>query len=260
MHLALSARKTKLLCDVMSDLTHSYDSGEVRSRVGYHLMELFGADYFASFVWNPKRKEFEDRVALNMDPENLTAYETYYQFRDPITSKLQQRKRATSVNEILDQRALMRTEFFNDFLARDGLHFGMNYYAYDGASNIGDFRIWRGIGRENFTRRDLALLDAIGPAFTNAQKNILTLKDTLRDRQDQSVDLETSFEHFGLTPRERTVARAILNGKSDKAIADAEAVAFSTVRTHVQNLFQKLNVNTRSELAHRLTGSIHKYH
>ena len=255
MHHALSARKTRLLCAIMTDLTHSYDSREVRMRVGTHLLDLFDADFFASFIWNPESKVFEDRVTLNMDPDNLDRYEEYFQFRDPITSKLQQRIRATSVNEIMDQRDLMKTEFFHDFLARDGLYYGMNYYAYDGPRNVGDFRIWRRGGRENFTRRDLQLLDAIGPAFTNAQKNILALKATRQHAASNEPDIESGFDGLGLTPRERAVARAILSGKSDKAIARAEGVAFSTVRTHVRNLFQKLHVSNRTELAHRLMSA-----
>jgi len=260
MHLALSARKTDLLCAIMADLTHSYDSREVRTRVGTRLLDLFEADFFASFVWNPEKKVFEDRVTINMDPGNLDNYEKYFQFHDPITSKLQQRKRATAVNEIMDQPDLMRTEFFNDFLAHDGLYYGMNYYAYDGSRNIGDFRIWRGRGRDNFTRRDLQLLDAIGPAFTNAQKNILAVNMAAREREKPEPGLDAVVARFKLTPRERIVAQAILSGKSDKAIAEAESVAFSTVRTHVQNLFQKLHVGSRTELVHRLMNAAKSDH
>ncbi len=40
----------------------------------------------------------------------------------------------------MPQRELMRTGFFNDFLARDGLHRGINAYSYAGQRNIGDLR------------------------------------------------------------------------------------------------------------------------
>ena len=86
-------------------------------------------------------------VFLNMSPDNLARYEEYYQFRDPITPVLQKRRRATLVREVMPQDELEKTEFFNDFLIQDGLHHGINVYAYDGDLNIGDLRIWRGKGR-----------------------------------------------------------------------------------------------------------------
>jgi len=84
-----------------------------------------------------------------MDPKNLANYDAYFQHRDPITFKLQARREATLVTQVMPQRELMRTEFFNDFLARDGLHWGVNAYSFVGNHNIGDVRIWRHRRREN---------------------------------------------------------------------------------------------------------------
>src|SRR5260370_21107895 len=103
-----------------------------------------------------------------MDPKNLASYDSYYQYHDPITFKLQARREATLVTQIMPQRELMRTEFFNDFLAHDGLHWGVNVYSYAGQRNIGDLRIWRGRHRENFDTRTLELLRLVEPAFTGA--------------------------------------------------------------------------------------------
>ena len=92
----------------------------------------------------PKAARFGERVALNMDAANLDRYAQWHQHHDPITFVLQSRRRATRVTEVMPQRALMRTAFFNDFLSRDGLHWGMNLHAFDGERALGDLRIWRG--------------------------------------------------------------------------------------------------------------------
>jgi hypothetical protein len=68
----------------------------------------------------------------------------------------------------MPQCDLVRTEFFNDFLARDGLHWGVNLYAWVGDQNIGDMRIWRDRRHENFSSDDLQLLDLMRPVFTAA--------------------------------------------------------------------------------------------
>lgn len=134
-------------------------------------MRLLKADFLASYIWNPELQIFEQGVSLNMDPKNLACYDDYFQYRDPITPALQKRRRATLVCQVMPQEELERTEFFNDFLARDGLHHGINLYAYDGNLNIGDLRVWRGKRRPDFDERDIQLLDLVTPHFRNALRN-----------------------------------------------------------------------------------------
>ncbi len=256
MALALSARETEQLIAVMRALTHAYDEVEIRERVGQHLLDLFDADFYASYIWNAETRQFESRVSINMDPANLSRYETYYQHRDPITPLLQQRVRATAVVEVLPQDELMRTEFFNDFLARDGLHYGMNFYAYDGHRNIGDMRIWRRRGKSNFDRRDLDLLDAIGPSFSNALKTFGRIQESTREFRAlrQLPSAGEVMRRFDLTAREADIALLAGTGRSDMEIAEAAGITPATVRTHMRHVFDKTGINSRTALVARLFG------
>ena len=166
----VSASESRVLARIFGLLSEDLSERDVREAVGHHLLELLEADYYASFVWQDSTGRFEKAVYLNMDPANIAAYDRYYQQHDPITSKLQARREATLVTQVMPQRDLMRTEFFNDFLARDGLHWGVNAYSYVGGHNIGDVRIWR--GRRGGSHRDGRL--------TNPE----TLGTRVRDRAD----------------------------------------------------------------------------
>ncbi len=53
----------------------------------------------------------------------------------------------------------------------------------------------------------------------------------------------------GLTARERDVARLVAQGKTNGEVAVTLGVAQSTVKNHLVRIFDKLNVNTRTELA-----------
>jgi DNA-binding CsgD family transcriptional regulator len=75
------------------------------------------------------------------------------------------------VSEVMPQKELERTEFFNDFLMKDRHHHGINVYAYEGDINIGDLRIWRTKARPPFGDHEAALLDTILPYFQNALRN-----------------------------------------------------------------------------------------
>ena len=237
----LTARQTDLLARTLDHLTRDFGSSEIRRQVGLDLLDLLGADYFASYVWDAQRGIFADRVAHNMDPSNLARYEAYYQFHDPITRKLQQRRGPTLVVQIMPQEALVRTEFFNDFLGRDGLYWGVNLYAYDGSRNIGDLRIWRRRCRGNFDRTALDVLEIINPVFTQALRLALP-------EQASGARAPSGSAIPGLTPREAEVAALVAQGLGDKEIGCRLDMAFSTVRTHVKSVFEKLSVHNRASL------------
>jgi|SRR5712671_4181670 len=173
--MSVSERQYKGILKVIESLNCGLDSCKIREQAGLELLKLLRADHFASFIWNPDQRRFTGHVFINMDPQNLERYNSYYQFHNPITDKAQRFRRAVRVNELVPQSELVRTGFYNDFLARDGLHYGLNLYVYDGEVNIGDMRIWRNRRRENFESSDLEVLDLIKPHFCNSMRNILRL-------------------------------------------------------------------------------------
>lgn len=67
-------------------------------------------------------------------------------------------------------------------------------------------------------------------------------------------------EELGLPPRQADVLRCILDGLSDKQIADATGIAVSTVRTHLRYLFKKFGANDRVELIVTMFGHLRKYY
>ncbi len=244
MSLSLASGETAEVFGIMEDLTHGYDNAEVREKAGHRLLRLLRADHFASFVWNEEIGEFRDGITINMTDDNISRYEEYFQYRDPITPTLQKRKRATPVSAIMEHRKLVKTEFFTDFLARDGLCYGINFYAYSYGRNIGDVRIWRGRHSGDFEQRDAELLDAIGPAFTNAMRRCSN--PTIENESAQIFDL---VNRFGLSNREAEIARELLQGASDAGISDRLCISMPTVRSHVQSIFQKCGINRRSQLS-----------
>ena len=164
----LSTHQTHLLANVMTTLAEPHCEREIRERVGRLMLDLLQAQFYASYVWDGQAGRFDAGVQINMDPANLERYDSYYQFHDPITHQLQRHRQAVRVNDVMPQTALKQTEFFNDFLARDGLYWGINLYAWSGHQNIGDMRIWRDRRRANFTRDEMLILDLVRPALVAA--------------------------------------------------------------------------------------------
>lgn len=241
----LTSQQTNLLSQIVTLLAEPADEKAVRVQVGELLLRLLRADCYASYLWDDERHAFVDRIALNMSDDNLETYEAYYQFHDPITHRLRQCREPTRVTQVLAQRELVKTEFFNDFLWRDGLYWGVNLYACVDGESTADMRIWRGRRGENFDDADLALLKMITPAYGAALRRCR--QQALFECPAQGIGPDAIDDK--LTAREAEIVRLAASGLPDKEIARRLQISFTTVRTHLEHAFRKLDVANRVQLA-----------
>jgi DNA-binding CsgD family transcriptional regulator len=225
----ISGTELRLFGDIVARLERLGPEIDARSVIFLDVMRLLRSDFGASYVWDARKNRFDEAVSFNMAPSNLRRYEDWYQFRDPMTFELRARRRATRVDDVIPRHKLVRTEFYNDFLARDGLHHGVNMFIFDGERDLGDLRIWRARGRPEFCDRDLDLLDALEPHLR---------RPLLRCERCE-----------GLTPREHEVAALVARGCTDRDIARILGIGFGTVRTHITNAMSKNGCSNRAELA-----------
>ena len=94
--------------------------------------------------------------------------------------------------------------------------------------------------------------------FWIGRSSVPNLVQTLKDLGAEVA--EEAPKTFGLTPREREVITAIVAGYTNKDIAQDFSISEQTVKHHLTNIFDKLGVSTRLELAlfavnHRLVQS-----
>jgi len=99
----LNDQDMRQMLSIIDKLNKSTNGMQIRQSIADDILELTAADMFASFIWNEPLQRFEDVVYLNMSKENLDKYGTYFQYRDPITPKLQLRREATLVSDVLAQ-------------------------------------------------------------------------------------------------------------------------------------------------------------
>ena len=225
----ITGDELRLFGEIVARLERLGPQVDARAEIFTDVMRLLRGDFGASYVWNSHKQRFDEALSFNMARGNLRRYEDWYQFRDPMTFQLRARRRATLVDEVISREKLRRTEFYNDFLARDGLHHGVNLFIFDQERDLGDLRIWRARGRPDFSERDTGLLDALEPHLRRA--------------------LLRCARSAGLTPREQDVAGLVARGCTDRDIARILGIGFGTVRTHLTNAMHKTGCANRAELA-----------
>lgn len=59
---------------------------------------------------------------------------------------------------------------------------------------------------------------------------------------------------YELTEREKTVMELLSNGYPYKQVADQLFISMDTVRTHIRNIYEKLQVHSRTEALNKLYG------
>ncbi|WP_394200309.1 helix-turn-helix transcriptional regulator [Shewanella waksmanii] len=258
----LSAKERQKVLKLIETLGQTLDSSKMRERAGFALLDLLQSDQFASFVWNEHNQCFDRGVLINISPQNVDNYQKYYYQKDPITEKLAKKRAATLVNQIMPQQQLIKTEFYNDFLAIDGLHYGVNLHAHQGEKNVGDIRVWRSKRRANFDEKSAYILDLIKPYFCNAMSNIAeyeAIKNShlIHASSCPAVTIEGLKNQYSLTKREAQITLEILEGYKDEQIASKLYIAFSTLRTHIKHIFYKLEVNSRQLLIKKILENSH---
>ena len=76
------------------------------------------------------------------------------------------------------------------------------------------------------------------------------------DRSGDTLLLEELRDELALTPRERQILAWVTRGKTNPEIAETLWIAPTTVRRHLENIYAKLGVHTRTAAATRLLGSL----
>ena len=76
------------------------------------------------------------------------------------------------------------------------------------------------------------------------------------NKNDVANRIEEVCEQFKLTPREKELIELIYVGKSNKDIADTLFLSESTVKTHIYNIFRKMDVKNRVGVICVINGDI----
>ena len=85
--------------------------------------------------------------------------------------------------------------------------------------------------------------------FWVGQEKVTDLVETLRSHLPQEPETGSAKKNFGLTGRELDVVSAIVSGFTNREIAQKFSISEQTVKNHLHNIFDKLGVSDRLELA-----------
>lgn len=132
-------------------------------------------------------------------------------------------------SDFVGHRDHLRHPWYLEVMRRTGVEHEMKFWLPSPEGVVRGFYLTREPGRTDFQERDRDVLQLLrGPLAA------------IRERWDQRRNAP------GLTQREIEVLRLVREGLTNAEIAQHLVVSKTTVRTHLENIFAKLDVHTRT--------------
>lgn len=194
--------------------------------------------------WEPTPSDFTELTeifSIHMDENPCVTY-----FRHTGNG------RATKISDFLTQRELRGLGYYSDYLRRVGLEHRMSIVIPNPPHSVIALALGRS-GRD-FSERDRLMLDLLRPHLAQAHDNAATLARLQPEPAHPTKDVlltRESFERLGLTNREAEILLGIARGQTNHQIAASLYVSHLTVKTHLQRVYRKLGVASRTEALSR---------
>lgn len=142
-------------------------------------------------------------------------------------------------SDVLTRTERSRNPWYIDVMRPRGAEHEMKLWLPAPSGAIRGFFFVRGTHNRDFDERDRAVLDLLHPHL-----------GSLRERWGRRRHPPT------LTAREAEVIHLVAEGLTNREIARRLVISNATVRTHLENIFEKLGVHTRTAAVTRALSSV----
>ena len=164
------------------------------------------------------------------------------------------------VHRISDSIPFMRfreSALYSDYYRRIGIDHAVALPVFVDRQWLVSFVLNRR-GRD-FSDREMALLDQVRPAIAGLFRRTGWLDRIAAPARPETPATAPPMV-AALTPRERDVMRWVAAGKTDRDIADILAISHRTVHKHLQLVYGKLGVETRTAAVMRVLPTVSSSH
>lgn len=218
------------------------------------LRRVVGCETVSYREWSPQ-EQLESSLAADEPEGTLRVWRAYRQVRhdDPLCGgawdggPLPDRERvgqALTISDFISDREFRRRGLYAEICKPLGVRAVMKAFLPTGGATGVSFVF--DTARSRFTDSDRLALQCLIPHLIQLRRNAHARK-TYQVLLDSTATARTTLQR--LTPRERVVLARAATGETNTAIAQALFVSPGTVRKHLEHIFDKLEVRTRTQAA-----------
>ena len=155
----------------------------LRKRLLEELQRTFHANILTFFLADSKDR-LSSPVLKDGDPAICQKYLDYYYQFDPMSpwKGIEVARGVLRYSDIIPYSKFIRTEYYNDFLAPQPIHFGMFLYLSSQTELLGRISIFRPKRCENFTEKEVRMAKLLVPYLSFALENTKLYKKVMEER------------------------------------------------------------------------------
>ena len=247
----LRTRELRAALMALGDINDGASTGGRFAMVGVQVLSRLVPNALTTLSWCDLRRSV--RVVLGVQPgavgaDERAAFDRHFNEHPLVRYHAVERGAcAHRISDSLPQSRFRETALYNDYYRRVGLSHALALPLRMNGRELVSFVLNR--DGTDFGDRELALLDCL-------RRPLARLFDRVdaAERPNVAFD-ETRLARLGLTRREGDVMQWVAAGKTDKEVAALLGLSPRTVHKHLQNIYAKLGVETRTAAVMRALGS-----
>ncbi|MCO6060378.1 LuxR C-terminal-related transcriptional regulator [Pseudomonas sp. MOB-449] len=220
------------------------------------LQRLGLVDHFVLFIYEGRYLPLSlfDTFPAHLRQFFVHEYQTGPYRLDPfyLASQGGQAEGVHSMRSLAPQR-FCDSEYFRSYYRRLGLCEELGFFTSLEGQGRAVLSLMRRRGRLPFSEKELRLFRSAVPVVDEVVRSAWQVHRPKDQRVAYDLDerVHNAFDQFGqgvLSPRERQVARLVLQGYTNISIAELLGVQRGTVKVHRKNLYNKLEIGSQAEL------------
>lgn len=203
------------------------------------LVDFDSADFYLASVEDEKK--LDRPVMYNCDSNLSEEYEELDYSRGIMLSGKSLIYRET---DIISDESRVEMEYYKKVYKPNNWHYSLQVVIAKDHHFLGTITFYRTIGKENFKYDDIFVLDML--------KDHLAYRMEKHQRrvgeEGEKLTVTQAVEQYGLTRREDTILRNLMQEKENPVICEELTISTNTLKKHILNIYRKLGIRNRVQL------------
>jgi DNA-binding CsgD family transcriptional regulator len=238
----------EVLLDLVGEVQGLLDLDEFRSGLILGLARAVPSDWISINDLGPEPETAVVLIEPTFPPESHELF-ARLAHENPLIQRYQQTLdgRAYRFSDVIGRKDLRALALYREFYGPIGLEHQIAFTLPHAPNRLLGVALSRRDRDYSDDERDL--LNRSRPFLIQSYRNAIEYTALRAQRDDPYRHLEAALADRGLTRREVEVLRAIATGRSNLAVAGILGVSERTVQKHLERVYRKLAVGSRSEAA-----------
>lgn len=203
------------------------------------LIDFDSADFYLASMH--EKGKLEKPVTLNCEGNLAEEYEKLDTARGVFSSGKALIYRET---DIINEDARVETDYYRNVYKPNNWDYSLQMILAKDKRFLGVITFYRTIRKENFKYEDIFVLDILKEHLAYRLEKYFKNGGEENDK----LTVTAAVRQYGLTRREDTILRKLMQGMDNQKICDELSISANTLKKHILNIYRKLGIRNRVQL------------